>query len=333
MAKIILCGFTRAGKEILNELLLDYSKDDIFVFTVGNDKKNKDFLDFIKFSNVKFSTKKINNCLKIVKKERPQYLISIYYPYIISDQILKQVKFRVMNLHPSLLPKYKGCFSAPWVIINNEKYTGITYHYMFDKVDQGRIILQKKLRISKNDTAFSLYHKLITLGINNFPQAFKKLKNRCRGIKQKEVKSYYRRGVPYEGYINLEWPRGMINRFIRAMYFPPFKGAVLKYKNKEIEFQSVNEFKKFIKDIRLTELILGTGKKVIQPEEKSMWRISRKSLVTNQEIKKGQIITEKMLTLKRPGMGFKWEDRKQIIGKTAKKNIKKDNLILLDDIE
>jgi len=246
MAKIILYGFSRGGKEVLNKLLLEYAKENIFIFTT-DDKRNKDFLDFIKFSNIRFSTKKINNCLKIVKKENPQYLLSIYYPYIISDQILKQVNFQAMNLHPSLLPKYKGCFSAPWVIINNEEYTGITYHYMISKIDQGNIIIQKKMKISKNDTAFSLYHKLITFGIDNFTQAFKKLKSGYRGIQQKQVKSCYKREIPYKGYIDLKWPRDKINRFIRAMYFPPFKGAVLKYKNKEIEFQSVDEFNDFIK--------------------------------------------------------------------------------------
>jgi sialic acid synthase SpsE len=61
-----------------------------------------------------------------------------------------------------------------------------------------------------------------------------------------------------------------------------------------------------------------------------MKQISRKSLVANEEIKKGQIIKKEMLTLKRPGTGLKWEERKQIIGKRARKNISKDQLITIN---
>jgi len=247
-SKIILCGFGRAGKEALNKLLLECGNSDIFVFAT-RDKRDKDFLKFVKYNNIKFSTEKINDCLGIIKREKPKYLLSIYYPYIINDKILKQVQFRAINLHPSLLPKYKGCFSAPWTIISNEEYSGITYHYMTSEVDQGNIILQKKVKVADDDSGFSLYHKLITLGINNFDAAFKKLRSGYKGRKQKKSGNYrtYKREVPYNGYIDTNWTKNKIYNFIRAMYFPPFKGARLKYKRKKIEFLHVDEFDKFVR--------------------------------------------------------------------------------------
>ena len=62
---------------------------------------------------------------------------------MIIKEILNIPKYGGINLHPSLLPKYRGTFSCPWAIINNEKKTGITYHFMNEKFDDGKIVLQK----------------------------------------------------------------------------------------------------------------------------------------------------------------------------------------------
>ena len=85
--------------------------------------------------------------------------ISIYYRLLIPYSIISLAKYSGINMHPSYLPFYKGAFSNSWAIINGEKFTGITFHYMTDKIDSGNIIFQKKINITKNDTAYSLYLK------------------------------------------------------------------------------------------------------------------------------------------------------------------------------
>ena len=71
------------------------------------------------------------------------------------------------NLHPSLLPKYAGCSSLAWAIINNEEFAGFTWHVLSDNFDKGEIILQESIRISPSDTAFSLWNKVNLKAIDN----------------------------------------------------------------------------------------------------------------------------------------------------------------------
>ena len=129
-----------------------------------------------------------------------------------------------LNIHPSLLPYYKGCFSIPWCIINDEKYTGFTFHELDNTFDTGRIIYQKKIKIEKYETSYSLYAKVHSLIFQNFISV---LQNYVEEIiipvpQEQSLGTYYPRRLPYDGKINPEWEPNMIDRFIRAMYYPPF---------------------------------------------------------------------------------------------------------------
>ena len=85
----------------------------------------------------------------------------------IVKKFIKNFKGKIINIHPSLLPKYKGLNTHEKVIKNKDKFTGCTVHYVNDKLDSGKIILQKKVKIYKKDTpksikkSFKLEHKLI----------------------------------------------------------------------------------------------------------------------------------------------------------------------------
>ena len=109
-----------------------------------------------------------------------------------------------INLHPSLLPYYKGCFSSVWAIINNEK-AGITFHECVAEVDKGNIILQEKISINEIDTGYSLFHKLITLGIRNLDKLFNLLDDNYLGVSQTGEGSYYKREVPFNNKIDKNW--------------------------------------------------------------------------------------------------------------------------------
>ena len=240
MNTLILCIYGRAGYECLNYLLLKefFNYTEIIIFT--HTKNNDLLLDFIKNMNFNFYTTSINNCENILNGKKG-LLLSIHYRNIIKENIINCFDGMKINLHPSLLPYYKGCFSSVWALINNEKETGITYHILTSDVDKGNILIQEKINICENDTAFSLFHKLITLSINKLPKLFELIKYQYQGEKQIGSGSYYKREVPYNGIINNEWSEKQKELFARAMYFPPHPGATLIKGENYITINSISE--------------------------------------------------------------------------------------------
>ena len=94
---------------------------------------------------------------------------------ILSINFIKSFKGKILNIHPSLLPKYKGLDTHQRVISNNEKYSGCTVHFVNSRLDSGKIILQKRVKISKRDTAKSLRKKILTQEHKLYPKAINKV--------------------------------------------------------------------------------------------------------------------------------------------------------------
>ena len=96
---------------------------------------------------------------------------------ILSANFIKKFKGKILNIHPSLLPKYKGLNTHKRVLQNNEKYSGCTVHLVNSKLDSGKIILQSKIKILKNETTKSLSKKILKIEHKLFPKAILKLFN------------------------------------------------------------------------------------------------------------------------------------------------------------
>ena len=94
---------------------------------------------------------------------------------ILSKNFIKSFKGKILNIHPSLLPKYKGLNTHKRAISNNEKYSGCTVHFVNSRLDSGKIILQKKVKISKFDTAKSLAKKILIQEHKLYPKAIRKV--------------------------------------------------------------------------------------------------------------------------------------------------------------
>ena len=94
---------------------------------------------------------------------------------ILSKNFIKRFKGKILNIHPSLLPKYKGLNTHQRAISNNEKYSGCTVHVVNSRLDAGKIILQKKVKISKFDTAKSLAKKVLIQEHKLYPKAIRKV--------------------------------------------------------------------------------------------------------------------------------------------------------------
>ena len=94
---------------------------------------------------------------------------------ILSKNLLKKFKGKVINIHPSLLPKYKGLSTYERVINNNEKFSGCTVHYVSPKLDSGKIIMRKKVKINKNETKETLEKKILKEEYKLYPRAIIKI--------------------------------------------------------------------------------------------------------------------------------------------------------------
>ena len=94
---------------------------------------------------------------------------------ILSKNFIKKFKGKIINIHPSLLPKYKGLNTHQRAINNKEKYAGCTVHYVNSRLDSGKIILQKKVKILKTDTSITLKKRILKKEHILYPKALKKV--------------------------------------------------------------------------------------------------------------------------------------------------------------
>ena len=112
-----------------------------------------------------------------IKNKNIKLICLAGYMKILSKYFIKNFKGKILNIHPSLLPKYKGLNTHQRAILNNEKYSGCTVHFVNSRLDSGKIILQKKVRISKSETAMSLAKKVLIQEHKLYPKAIRKVFN------------------------------------------------------------------------------------------------------------------------------------------------------------
>tara|TARA_Y100000816_G_scaffold124534_1_gene87604 strand:- start:504 stop:1085 length:582 start_codon:yes stop_codon:yes gene_type:complete len=135
-------------------------------------RKNKIKFKIVKYNNRNSSEKKI---IKYLKKENIKLICLAGYMKILSGQFINDFRYKILNIHPSLLPKYKGLNTHERVLLNKDKYSGCTVHYVSKSLDSGKIILQKKIKISKNDTVDILSRKILKIEHEIYPKAIMKV--------------------------------------------------------------------------------------------------------------------------------------------------------------
>ena len=127
-----------------------------------------------KVFNFKKKNKIENQILSVLKEREIKIICLAGFMKILSKQIINVYKNRILNIHPSLLPKYKGLNTHKRVIKNKEKFTGCTVHMVNSKLDSGKIILQKKIKIFKKDNENSLSKRVLKIENFIYPKAIKK---------------------------------------------------------------------------------------------------------------------------------------------------------------
>ncbi len=132
-------------------------------------KIEKKIINFIRPNE---SEKKI---LNLLAKKKITFICLAGFMKILSNNFLKRFNGNVINIHPSLLPKYKGLDTHKRVLKNNEKFSGCTVHYVTSKLDSGKIILQKEIKIGKTDKENTLRKKILREEHKLYPRAIKKI--------------------------------------------------------------------------------------------------------------------------------------------------------------
>ena len=116
-----------------------------------------------------------NKILDYINKKNIKFICLAGFMKILSKNFIKKFKGKIVNIHPSLLPKYKGLNTYKRALKNKEKFAGCTVHYVTAKLDSGKIILQKKVKIIKKDTANSLKKKILKKEHLLYPSAIRKI--------------------------------------------------------------------------------------------------------------------------------------------------------------
>ena len=126
------------------------------------------------FSNKIIAEKKI---LSLLFESKIELICLAGFMKILSKSFIQRFNGKILNIHPSLLPKYKGLNTHARALKNNDKYSGCTVHLVNSKLDSGKIILQKKVKIYKNDNVETLSKRVLKQEYKLYPAAIKKLFN------------------------------------------------------------------------------------------------------------------------------------------------------------
>ena len=180
--KINTAVFISGSGSNLNSIIKNSLKKNfpIKISLVISNNKNAYGINYAKNNKIKFkiinSKKMINfesKTLIILKKNNIKLICLAGFMKILSDKFIKNFKYKILNIHPSLLPKYKGLNTHKRVLKNKEKFSGCTVHYVTNKLDSGRVILQKKVRIIKVDNEKTLRKKILKIEHLLYPKAIK----------------------------------------------------------------------------------------------------------------------------------------------------------------
>ena len=132
-------------------------------------KINKKIINYQNINNAE------KNILFELKKNKISLICLAGFMKILTSNFIKKFPGKIINIHPSLLPKYKGLNTHQRAIDNNDKFSGCTVHYVNSKLDSGKIILQKKVKIFKSDTSNKLAKRILKQEHLLYPMALKKI--------------------------------------------------------------------------------------------------------------------------------------------------------------
>ena len=168
-----------------------------------------------------------------IRALQPDFFFSFYYREMLKRELLDIPQHGALNMHGSLLPKYRGRVPVNWAIIHGETETGATLHYMTEKPDNGDIVAQQAVPILPNDTALQVFQKVTVaaeIALNDVLPAL--LAGKARAVKQDLSKGAYFGGRKAEDGV-IDWGQSarQIHNLVRAVA-PPYPGATTQLMGK-----------------------------------------------------------------------------------------------------
>ena len=157
---------------------------------------------------------------------KPAVSYSFSYRHLIPENVLALAPLGAFNLHPSLLPAYRGRAPVNWVLVNGERETGVTLHHMVARADAGDIVGNRAVAIDDLDNALTLYRKLVPLGVDLITEMHPKIVAGTAPRRRMDLSkgSYFGRRRPEDGRIDWRWPARRIFNLVRAVTHP-YPGA------------------------------------------------------------------------------------------------------------
>ncbi|MGQ9535480.1 MAG: methionyl-tRNA formyltransferase [bacterium] len=215
--------------------------------------------------------------INILSGIQPDLFVLSAYGYILSSELLRIPRLGGINIHPSILPKYRGAAPIQRAIMAGEKITGITIFFMDEKIDHGKIILKKELEINENETYGSLANRLALLGAEIINEVIDNIeKNNYTLIEQNETEMTYAKKIQKEEmFINWSDNSNKIHNLVRAL--SPSPGARTIFRGKELIILETEIGDKKIESgvlhIENKRLYAGTGDgsiiiKILKPENR-----------------------------------------------------------------
>jgi methionyl-tRNA formyltransferase len=164
--------------------------------------------------------------IDLARLPKPDFLFSFYYRYLLNSAWLRLPRRGALNMHGSLLPKYRGRAPVHWAILNGESATGASLHYMLEKPDAGALVDQQSVPILENDTALGVSIKVAEAAEQVLQRALPKLIAGTAEARALDLAkgSYFGRRRPEDG--RIDWSKGAreVHDLVRAVA-PPFPGA------------------------------------------------------------------------------------------------------------
>lgn len=230
---------------------------------------------------------KKEECVRELLKYEPEMIIVAAYGQILPESILTMAKHGCINVHGSLLPKYRGAAPIQWAIIDGEKETGVTTMKMDAGIDTGDMIDKTVVSIAKEETTQTLYDKLMRAGASLLLETMEKLeKGTAVFTKQNEDDSTYAKILKKEmGNIDFSMPAEKIERLIRGLN--PWPAAYTSYQGRTLkiwkafvkEEQAEGEFGEII-EVAKDSFSVKTGKNLLCVTELQMEGKKRMDLRT-----------------------------------------------------
>lgn len=179
-----------------------------------------------------------------LRRISPDIIFSVQCRRILKRELISIPKHGVINLHLSMLPRYRGCYPIAWAVINGEKETGVTLHYIDEGIDTGDIISQQPVEIKGNDTARHVFDRCVQTGLDLFRNEFRSIMEGSNQRRQQDdTKSlYYPIGSLDFKDNSVRWDRNHItlHNWIRGFTFPPFQYPHFIHNNRKVEIVSLS---------------------------------------------------------------------------------------------